>query len=218
MNGSNKGNNNKSNRISPKETTKTQPERVDQVATPRPCGPLLHKNVSPKILVLGETASPLPMNDDLSYAERSMWIVFGTMFGINFRPMKDVKNMTDSSLESFAELRALVLERGICIWDVFADVHLRSVKISKRQKIKHRRHPNDFNDLLDKHPSIELICFIGKKAQMSFSGEECICAPRGNGIEYVTLPSSSAANSRMSVAEKAQSWSSAMEKYFPKNT
>ncbi len=178
------------------------------------CGPLYGETVKPKILLLGQTASPLPENTGLSYSERSMWIVLGRMFEIKYKPIKDFKTTTESDIETYLDLQQTVLSRGICVWDVLANVHVpRTVggRKEKRQKITENK-PNEIEAFLRKHPSIKMIAFIGEKARKTFL---CEVSNELSKIELVTLPSSSSANSRMTVHEKVSAWKGAFSKYIP---
>ena len=67
-----------------------------------------------------------------------------------------------------------------------------------------------------KNPSIEMIGFIGKKAHGSFLNSIATSSDFDSAsIECVVLPSSSPANSRVSVDEKARVWRDSMAQYIP---
>lgn len=172
------------------------------------CGPLFLEEVQPKVLLLGETASPLPTNPTHSYYERSMWSVLGKIFQIEYKPIKDMEAATKKDTETYLNLKKLVLSKGICIWDVLANVHEKGKH--KRRKKNSEDIPNDINAFLIKYPSIEMIGFIGKKAQVKFSvhGKPSI-------QEIIMLPSSSLANSRMTIEEKVACWKSSISKFIP---
>ena len=100
----------------------------------------------------------------------------------------------------------MALAKGICIWDVLANVHQKS---KGRKKQKPVDQPNDIEGLLKKYPSIEMIAFIGQKAHAKYKSlQDPSCEKR---VELVTLPSSSPSNTRLSVAEKADEWKSAFQ-------
>jgi len=171
-----------------------------------PCGPL--KSDNPKTLILGETASPLPSNVEYSYCERSMWIVLGRLFGLDFKPIKDINEASKDELNSFLHLQRTALSKGVCIWDVFADEKNDRGR-NKRRKGVSKSNPNDVVAFLEKNPSIEQIAFNGKKALVAF--KNTVLLPDSLGIELTTLPSSSTANSRMSIDEKAAQWKNSMD-------
>ena len=65
--------------------------------------------------------------------------------------------------------------------------------------------------------SIEVIAFIGAKAKKSFVSTFCggkssdeLVLDGGRRLQLIVLPSSSRANSRMSVADKAAEWRNAL--------
>jgi nucleoside-triphosphatase len=184
----------------------------------KPCGPLVPDSIEPKILIMGETSSPLPSNIKYSYCERSMWIVLGQMFGVAYKPIQDIETANEKDLNTFLSLRDTVISRGICVWDLFANVHEKSGKKKKkrpRQTIE--ATPNDIETFLKEHPSIQLIGFIGQKALSKYN---CLRKERRPSSDYaivelVSLPSSSPVNTRVSVDEKAAAWKGAMSKVIP---
>jgi Predicted nucleotide kinase len=194
-----------------------------------PCEPLypnVNNNVHdttaatiiPKVLLLGETASPQPSNKSYSYCERTMWTILGRIVGIDYSPIKNIHTATKDGLETFIRLKDKVLAKGICIWDVYATVHedasTRTERsIVKRQKVTQQgARTNDIVDFLQKHPSIQKIVFIGKKAHASFvrhfSLPDTIVQ---HNISMVIVPSSSPANTKMTINEKVQEWKKALE-------
>jgi G:T/U-mismatch repair DNA glycosylase len=80
---------------------------------------------------------------------------------------------------------------------------------NKRRKKFTKSNPNDIVAFLEKNHSIQQIAFIGKKTADAF--KNTVTLPDSLSIEFITLPSSSAANSRMSIDEKAAEWKSSME-------
>ena len=173
-----------------------------------PCGPLSHESIPPKALLLGETASPLPNDEELCYAERSMWTVLGKMVD---------KPPSSSTVprEEYIKLKSAVLSLGIAIWDVLSDVHIKGSKPKK--KVKKDSVANPIVAYVTERKSIEVIAFIGAKAKKSFVSTFCggkssdeLVLDGGRRLQLIVLPSSSRANSRMSVADKAAEWRNAL--------
>lgn len=194
---------------SKKEVEKTNNKKVlpielEQSSRSLPCEPLFGS--IPRVLLMGDTASPLPSNVEYSYCERSMWIVLGRMVGMDYKPIKNIDLATNEELKFFVDLKSKIIEKGICIWDVCSDVHeIGEKKSKKRRKVK-STNANDIQNFLAKNPTIDQICFIGKKAKNSFTNyfpEEC------KKLKLTVLPSSSSANSRITVDEKAKQWKDA---------
>lgn len=183
-----------------------------------PCDPLFENNnssgssITPKVLVLGESASPKPSDDSYSYCQRSMWTIFGRMFGIEYSPIQNIQTATKEELETFIQLKEKVMANSICIWDVFATVHDKSKTTNrkvKRQKVaKQGAKTNDIIEFLQKHPTIEKIIFIGKKAYASFVRH--ISLPDSVPVALITVPSSSRANSKLTMDEKVIEWKKAL--------
>lgn len=176
----------------------------------KPCGPLISDQVQPKFLLLGSTASPLPSSPNYSYCERSLWTVLGQMFNIHYQPIKHIVTASETDIRAFQDLRTVVLSKGICVWDVLANVHDRKTRqrTNKRRKRNDDSVPNDICAFLKKHPSIEIIGFIGEKAHKNYNK-----FPRKTAkIELVTLPSSSPANSHLSIDNKVSAWKQQISK------
>ena len=173
-----------------------------------PCGPLSHESIPPKALLLGETASPLPNDEELCYAERSMWTVLGKM--VDLPPSRSTVPK-----EEYIKLKSAVLSLGIAIWDVLSDVHIKGSKPKK--KVKKDSVANPIVAYVSERKSIEVIAFIGAKAKKSFVSSFCggkssdeLVLDGGRRLQLIVLPSSSRANSRMSVADKAAEWRNAL--------
>ena len=190
-----------------RQTTNSQDDSCVKDQCSEPCGPL--KSDNPKTLILGEMASPLPSNVEYSYCERSMWIVLGRLLGLDYKPIKDINEASKEELDSFLHLQRTALSKGICIWDVYGDVHEIGGGRNKRRKKFTKSNPNDIVAFLEKNHSIQQIAFIGKKTADAF--KNTVTLPDSLSIEFIALPSSSAANSRMSIDEKAAEWKSSME-------
>ena len=174
-----------------------------------PCGPLTHKSIPPKVLLLGDTASPLPGDEEMCYAERSMWAVLGKMVN---------KPTSGSNMprEEYIALKDAALSSGIAIWDVLSDVHVKGPK-PKNKKAKKESAANPICDFVAERKTIEAIAFIGAKAKKSFVAHFCggkssddFVLDGGRRVQLIVLPSSSRANSRMSVADKADEWQKAL--------
>jgi len=113
-------------------------------------------------------------------------------------------------LETYEKLQALVLSKGICIWDIYSQVHLpkTSPKRTKRPKLEISDR-NDLSSLLKEYPSIKTIGFIGQKAHDGLKrivkNSESNC-DHIKKLDWVVLSSSSPSNTRMNVKEKAVDW------------
>ncbi|KAL3937572.1 MAG: hypothetical protein SGBAC_007347 [Bacillariaceae sp.] len=177
----------------------------------KPCGPLISPSIPPKILIVGETASPLPEDSpEHSYCERSMWIVLSKMFGLPpHKPILDPSSASEIDLARYEVVRTMALANGICVWDVLANVHQKGTRTKKQKPVD---LPNDIQGLLNRHPSIAMIGFIGQKAHAKYK-KLSLCdtaKAKRRKVELVTLPSSSPANTRLSVTEKANAWKAAL--------
>ena len=222
----NNNNNNGTKRIN---TTVMTPDNIYTAL--QPCGPLLSRSIKPKVLILGETASTkIVTHPELEYSERSMWTIFSCMFNIQYSPMlpstltklsqKGNDDIACGSHEQYIQLKTKVLRSGICIWDVLSNVHDVIEKGTKQQQQLRKRQktsmtPNNINEFLLTHPTIEAILFIGKKAHSTFEKlNTCTTLLQSRKIEMIVLPSSSKANSRMTKEEKVTIWKEHLSQFI----
>ncbi|CAB9504113.1 Cancer-related nucleoside-triphosphatase homolog [Seminavis robusta] len=191
--------------------------------TAQPCGPLVSTNRQPKVLLLGDTASPMPTETPiLAYSERSMWTVLAQVVHHDCHD--------GSSPGKYVLLRQATLAYGIAIWDVLANVHEKKNNHNNNHKSITRGQPqsretlNDIPAFLKQYPSIETICFIGAKAHKSF--QKYYRKGRSNSatttttkftlspertLDLVILPSSSERN-HMPLEEKVAQWKAVLER------
>jgi hypoxanthine-DNA glycosylase len=182
----------------------------------KPCGPLFLNSVQPKVLVLGETASAAQTsNPKLEYCERSMWTIFSSIFSIEYIPMTAPEG---NNFYQYMKLKEVVLNKGICIWDVLSNVHEKKPKLgrNKRQKMNNMQSikANDINKFLIEHSTIEAILFIGKKPQTTYLKLNKLKLESKRSVKLIVLPSSSAANSRMTKEEKASEWKESLSAFI----
>ena len=111
---------------------------------------------------------------------------------------------------TYADKKELLLKTGIGIWDV---VHTADRKGSLDMHIKNAQ-PNNLTDFIAAHQHLKTIAFNGKKAQVLFDRH----FKRDKEINYLTLPSTSAAHTTMNFEKKCQLWLLNNKKvpfYFP---
>lgn len=172
------------------------------------CGPLVSANVEPRVLVLGETASAVPTRLDLAYCERSLWIVLARMLGIVCKNIKDLSMASEDVIEQYKRSSQTILEKGISVWDVLNNVHVKGKNKGKRRRKNKQDRPNRIELFLKEHPSVQAIAFNGKNAYSAFL-KYCVDEKDGtrtSTIKTFVLPSSSPSNTRMTVDQKALEW------------
>mmetsp|Transcript_25515 Transcript_25515/g.37436 ORF Transcript_25515/g.37436 Transcript_25515/m.37436 type:complete len:473 (-) Transcript_25515:164-1582(-) len=201
------------------------------IVTTTPCGPLVHSHISPRVLLLGQTSSPMPTNVNMQYSERSLWTILAPMFQSTTLTTTTIEEKE----EHYTTLKDLVLTRGFAIWDVLQNVHEKTTRKS-RSKIDGKRQkpnsttttqitptPNEIPSFLNHHNSIVAIAFIGKQAFTTFrkhfaqycqkkdfvmmmTTQKNDSCRRSRCIKMIVLPSSSRANSRVTLEEKVDIW------------
>lgn len=164
---------------------------------PQPAGPLMGDEPDRRVLLLGESSSPASIPDQgyEAYSERSFWSLVSPSSGYGL------------------EALTLMKTKGVVVWDVVQDVHLpkhfevtgAAGKKSKKGASGGAAH--DLEGLLQKHPSIKRIVFNGTGAASAFRKYFPSLATK---YECIILPSSSRANTSVTLAEKQSQWKEAL--------
>ena len=147
--------------------------------------PIADKNS--KILILGTIPSIESLRKQERYGHKSnqFWKIIFALFD---KPLA----------ENYEDKNALLAEKGIAIWDVLdscegegsLDTNIRNEK------------PNDFKTFFKKYPQIKHIFFTGKKAEEFYKKYVGFDEDK----TYITLPSPSPANARMTFLQKLEKW------------
>ena len=213
---------------SPKQPCRSKQQAILEVKS---CGPFVSHTVQPTVLLLGETASSQPLNLDLMYSERSMWIVLNRIFCDNsgntvecFKPIKEETQVNGETIQNYRELSQSVLSSGICIWDVLSNIHEKNnKKTPKRRKRSGNgtQTPNALDAFVAERSSIKTVAFIGKRAYNTFRSHFIKNEKQGKDslfdkLNLIVLSSSSPSNTRLTVQEKALEWRSAFQPYITK--
>lgn len=200
------------NKEQPKTDKYDSSSSVLSTANSTPCGPLVSSKVAPTVLLLGETASPMPASPEMAYSERSMWSVLSRVLE---RPRHD-----DAGQRArYVELTDALGSYGVAVWDVFSDVHVKAPRNKKRRKSEASKSTNDVRAFLTRHVSVRAICFVGTKARDSFrkhfseaSSQDQLTLSPERSLDLLLLPSSSTGN-RTPLDEKVAKWKETFEQY-----
>jgi hypoxanthine-DNA glycosylase len=141
-----------------------------------------------QVLILGTMPGPESLEKEEYYAnpKNQFWKIIYCIINGRYEPPSDYKKRIK-----------FLKQNGIALWDVLESCERQGASDSKITYDK----PNDFEDALLKHPNLKCIFFNGKKAEQSFKKYGC---PKG--METKKLPSSSSANTRMTLDEKVGCW------------
>ena len=144
-----------------------------------------------------------------------MWTIFSSIFSIEYTPTSTPEG---KNLDQYMKLKKAVLNKGICIWDVLSNVHEKKPNLerNKRQKTNNIQslNANDINKFLIEYPTIEAILFIGKKPQTTYLKMNKVKLESKWNVEFIVLPSSSSANSRMTKEEKVTEWKESLSAFI----
>ncbi|UBM61554.1 DNA-deoxyinosine glycosylase [Candidatus Sulfidibacterium hydrothermale] len=147
--------------------------------------PIVGKN--PKVLILGTMPGKdsLRLNEYYANSRNVFW--------------KIIYELHNSEIQYDYESKTEFLKQnGISIWDV---CHKANRESSLDSDIKNEV-PNELNDFLKANPSIKIIAFNGQKAEKLYDKY----FERFDGINYMTLLSTSPANASYSFQEKIDNW------------
>ena len=99
-----------------------------------------------------------------------------------------------------------MIDARLAVWDVLRSARRPGSLDANIDRETAR--PNHFVRFLEEHPEVQLVCFNGKKAAALFKrlviGQ---LSNWDNGLEFVTLPSTSPAHAAMAFEEKLRQWS-----------
>jgi len=148
-----------------------------------------------RVLILGSLPSvrSVELQQYYAFPTNAFWVIMGAL--------------VDAGRElSYPDRLSILKARKIALWDALAS----SVRAgSLDQSIDQRTaQPNDFAGFLRRNRRIRLIAFNGRASQASFQR----FADSDQGVtlahcEQILLPSTSAANTSMTVQEKIRAWS-----------
>lgn len=145
---------------------------------------------SAKVLILGTMPSVKSLNQAFYYAHprNAFWPIMQTLL--------------NRSLDSDAEKTRALQEAGIFLWDVLAACHRQGSLDSAIQQPK----ANDFTWIFAKHPQLKTVVFNGKAAESLFKRHVLKVQALPHDLSFMTLPSTSPANARLSLEDKYLLW------------
>jgi len=152
--------------------------------------PIINENC--RILILGTIPSEESMRKRERYGHKTnqFWRLLFTLFE---KPLP----------ENYEEKNAILAANNIAIWDVLQSCEgIGSLDSNIKNEI-----PNDFETLYKTHPQIKYVFFTGTKAAEFYKKYVGFDDKR----TYTTLPSPSAANARMTFAQKLEKWQSLLD-------
>jgi len=148
-----------------------------------------------KILILGT----MPGNKSLQliqyYANptNQFWKIISLITGGNFNTEYEIK-------------KRVLLKYHIAIWDVLMHCEREgSLDVNISDEV-----PNDFKIFFSKYPNIKAVFFNGSKAADLFGKYNLASDDR----IYITLPSTSSANTSMTLNKKIEIWKNEIGKYL----
>lgn len=178
--------------------------------TPATATKPLTKKVDDKVAYKPNTADSKISFDPISNADTTI-LILGTMPGDKSlelgeyyghsrnRFWKIISTITDNNLpQTYSEKKALLFKTKIGIWDV---AHKANRKGSFDSAIEDEE-PNDLNSFISRHKNLKVIGFNGTKSQALFDKY----FDRKGGLNYISLPSTSPANTGIDFDSICKQW------------
>jgi double-stranded uracil-DNA glycosylase len=157
-----------------------------------------------KILVLGSMPGELSLRLHQYYAHprNLFWRLMDDLFGIPI------------NAEYESRVRHLQ-QTGIGLWDTLMTCERPGGSLDTKILVA-SEVANDIPGLLDQIPSIEAICFNGRKAEYAFREHifPSLSDSQRHSISLIDLPSTSPANASLTYAKKLERWQIIL-KYLP---
>ena len=147
---------------------------------------------SARCLILGSmpgTAS-LDANQYYAHPRNGFWKILQSIFG--------------GSIETYEHRLQLLAANRLALWDSLKHCHRPGSLDASIQTDS--VECNDFNTLLQQHPTIELIAFNGKAAEKWFRKLALPELGSAEACTLVSLPSSSPAMAMLSLEQKTEQW------------
>lgn len=144
-------------------------------------------NINTTVLILGTIPGhkSLELGEYYGHPRNKFWKIISTI--------------TNNDLaRTYADKKSLLLKSKIGIWDV---AHKANRKGSLDSAIE-GEEPNDLNSFISKHKNLKVIGFNGTKAEALFDKY----FERRTGIRYISLPSTSPANTGIDLENICKIW------------
>jgi hypoxanthine-DNA glycosylase len=144
-------------------------------------------NQNAKVLILGTMPGEksLQINQYYGHGGNTFWKLISAIFNEPFS-------------NDYEKRKKILLQNNIALWDV--------LKACEREGSSDnailKEESNDFKSFFEKHPNIKIIAFNGQNAESYFN----IYSNSRPIINYLTLPSTSPANTWKTFDEKLVEW------------
>jgi hypoxanthine-DNA glycosylase len=144
-------------------------------------------NDNAKVLILGTMPSEksLQIKQYYGHGGNTFWKLIFTIFNVPFSNDYKIRN-------------EILIDNNIALWDV--------LKACEREGSSDnailKEESNDFKSFFNKHPGIKLIAFNGQNAESYFN----IYSNCKSATNFITLPSTSPANTWKTFDEKLAEW------------
>lgn len=121
-----------------------------------------------------------------------------------------IEHFTGRSLLSLEQKIAALDALNILLWDVLAQCQRQGSLDSAIQQPQ----ANDFQSLFVNYPELQVVVFNGQAAEKLFVQQVVKRQKLPDNLQFVTLPSTSPANAKLKIADKALIWEEKLAKFL----
>jgi TDG/mug DNA glycosylase family protein len=146
------------------------------------------------VLILGSMpgAESLRRQEYYAHPQNQFWPIMGQLFGAG----REVP---------YAERVAMLLERGVAVWDVLK--HCEREGSLDSAIVRGSEAINDFARFFEEHPHLRAVFFNGAKSESLFKAHvRPLLGARLGALSFERLPSTSPTSASVPPAAKARAW------------
>lgn len=150
--------------------------------------PIIPQN--PKVIILGTMPSVVSIKEAFYYAhpKNAFWPI--------------MQHLLRQSFTTETEKIAALQQAGIFLWDVLQACERQGSLDSAIKQPK----ANDFEAVFIRYPTLKTVVFNGQTAEKLFKQQVLKSQVLPDDLTYLTLPSTSPANARLSLSDKVLLW------------
>jgi TDG/mug DNA glycosylase family protein len=146
-----------------------------------------------RVLILGAAPSvrSLEAGEYYAHPRNAFWRIMEALFAQSAEP-------------DYAARTSVLLQAKVALWDVLRSAERRGsldASIVAKTVVV-----NDFAGIFEQHPGIRAVFFNGRAARALWDRHVAAMLPVATQLSCVTLPSTSPANAKLTLADKVEAW------------
>lgn len=154
-------------------------------------GPISRPDATRLILGTIPGRESLEKGQYYAYSRNAFWFIIESL-------------LSDESVRDYSFRKKLLIQAKIALWDVLKEANRQGSLDSSI--VPESIVVNDFNWFFSEHSHVEQVFFNGKNAEKLFTKHVLPFISPGRRLSFVSLPSTSPANARLTSSEKLSAW------------